>query len=950
MKKLIAFLLLLPGLLFSQTTSIYKYTDTTRLNQITADLIFPTGRTLTINSGGSLTVNGTLTLPATAIRGAATLTFPTATGTLATLAGNEALSNKTYAGSTLTLTGLSTASYSVVTGALAAFTSASGGLYTSYAGTIGVVTSVSDNIGTFAPLYLKGSTMQLWTGGSASFSIDASKNGTLGGNLTVSGTGTSAFSGTISAGSSNPVIQAISPTLNNTAKLYLSDSTNVGQFMVSGGVGFLDFPTSLTIRDSNAANATRLAITSTAFTVAGNLTVSGTGTHTFAGPLAVAVTGSNFLGNGNVLNLQYSSDGGTNLLNWKNSSGTVLWSIGGGVDTRQDEMAFRRGSTTVWYLDNANNGRLTGNLTVNGTGTSVVVGPMTIGGANSSYFVPDAASSSTDARWGFRILNNTTKAGLRLVSNQANYFSIDSYLFDAAGNAVTIKDIALQPNGGGIFLGTDPGGSEKLRVGGSLRIQGVVLSNSSDTLTVANNISTGNITATGNLTVSNGTAANPSVNWSSSSTTGFYRSGAGTIGFSSNGVAQMYFTGGGVLLGAEAISQSLAMPTTGAVTLTAGGTNQNVNLTPSGTGSVSTAAGFTAGGIIATTLAGGEVIRSTGVSTSSRALRIANTSGDVYLGVESSVAGSFFTGSAAYESVLLSSGQPLFISTTNIRTGATMTITKSDGNPQHYLINNTAGGKSWNINSYTDGHLHFSHTGAVDALILQHTTGNLVVANQMSLTAGAGTIGVGATATATSGITISNAGLAGTTQRGIYAAPLATSTATGFAIAVHAQMGTANSSFTATQLAHFWASNMVKGAASTVTSQYGLYVEALSGAGTNYAIYTNSGLVRFGDNVSTTGTMTIGSTGTPITGIRSSTVTLDTGAFANGATLDFTVTVTGAAVGDAVFIGLPSTVAGGVSGMGFVSSANTVTIRLQNSSGGVIDLPSLTFRAAVASF
>jgi hypothetical protein len=35
----------------------------------------------------------------------------------------------------------------------------------------------------------------------------------------------------------------------------------------------------------------------------------------------------------------------------------------------------------------------------------------------------------------------------------------------------------------------------------------------------------------------------------------------------------------------------------------------------------------------------------------------------------------------------------------------------------------------------------------------------------------------------------------------------------------------------------------------TITTAYGLYVDALSGGGTNYAIYTNAGLVRFGDAV-----------------------------------------------------------------------------------------------------
>ena len=44
-------------------------------------------------------------------------------------------------------------------------------------------------------------------------------------------------------------------------------------------------------------------------------------------------------------------------------------------------------------------------------------------------------------------------------------------------------------------------------------------------------------------------------------------------------------------------------------------------------------------------------------------------------------------------------------------------------------------------------------------------------------------------------------------------------------------------------------SNIAKPASATYTLQTGLYIEAISGASTNYAIYTNAGAVRFGDVV-----------------------------------------------------------------------------------------------------
>jgi spore coat protein U-like protein len=61
-----------------------------------------------------------------------------------------------------------------------------------------------------------------------------------------------------------------------------------------------------------------------------------------------------------------------------------------------------------------------------------------------------------------------------------------------------------------------------------------------------------------------------------------------------------------------------------------------------------------------------------------------------------------------------------------------------------------------------------------------------------------------------------------------------------------------------------------------------------------------------------------------------------------------TITVTGAALGDFV-VGLSFGVdLQGITATGYVSAANTVSFRLQNESGGAIDLASTTVRAVVA--
>ena len=74
---------------------------------------------------------------------------------------------------------------------------------------------------------------------------------------------------------------------------------------------------------------------------------------------------------------------------------------------------------------------------------------------------------------------------------------------------------------------------------------------------------------------------------------------------------------------------------------------------------------------------------------------------------------------------------------------------------------------------------------------------------------------------------------------------------------------------------------------------------------------------------------------------------IDYGSIAAGASEDQTVTVTGAAVGDIVAIGLPSTIETGLVFTAFVSASNTVTLRASNITGSPINPASATFKAMV---
>ena len=82
-----------------------------------------------------------------------------------------------------------------------------------------------------------------------------------------------------------------------------------------------------------------------------------------------------------------------------------------------------------------------------------------------------------------------------------------------------------------------------------------------------------------------GTAAAPSISFAAQTTTGFFRAASGQIAFSSAGTSSLQFAASGQIVG-SAGQCVLQLGTNGQIALTAGGTAQNITLTPSGTGFV----------------------------------------------------------------------------------------------------------------------------------------------------------------------------------------------------------------------------------------------------------------------------------------------------------------------------------------------------------------------------
>ena len=98
----------------------------------------------------------------------------------------------------------------------------------------------------------------------------------------------------------------------------------------------------------------------------------------------------------------------------------------------------------------------------------------------------------------------------------------------------------------------------------------------------------------------------------------------------------------------------------------------------------------------------------------------------------------------------------------------------------------------------------------------------------------------------------------------------------------------------------------------------------------------------------TSGGIKIGS-GSVVKNFLAATATLNFGNIVATASEDLTITVTGAAVNDAVTLGLPATVLSGAVFNAWVSASNTVTVRCNNAGSVAIDPASDTYRVTVIS-
>ena len=142
-----------------------------------------------------------------------------------------------------------------------------------------------------------------------------------------------------------------------------------------------------------------------------------------------------------------------------------------------------------------------------------------------------------------------------------------------------------------------------------------------------------------------------------------------------------------------------------------------------------------------------------------------------------------------------------------------------------------------------------NQSGATNNFAIQTGTGLVSFGEHVEVS---GRAAIGGTQSTNIGLRVVNTALNTVNQYGIYASPIGTSAATTTIHGIFAQAQTAAASFTVNTLYHIRASNAVIGSGSTVTTQYGVYVDSLSGAGTNVAIKTNNGIVDIGDDLKLT--------------------------------------------------------------------------------------------------
>jgi hypothetical protein len=554
---------------------------------------------------------------------------------------------------------------------------------------------------------------------------------------------------------------------------------------------------------------------------------------------------------------------------------TLKTSAGTGV-------AVAAGNTAFLFCDATNvnscvttivDGNITGNLTVGGNAT--INGNTTLGNATSdtitatARFNTDLVPSTDNARdlgsvansWKDLYIDGT--AYLALVDINGGTIDGVSIGASTAATLINVDNLRLDGN---TLSSTDTNGNVVIAPNGTGDVQ-----LDADTVRVGDSGAAATLTSNGAgaLTVTTGGAADLTLSTNSGTTSGtvVIANGAnGNITLTPDGTGDVILSADRVQIGDSNTDTTLTTNGTGNLNLTtnngtnsgtiqiAQGVNGNITLTPNGTGSVSVPKLVWSNGTttrVPYLTTGGQFTDSANLTfsgtslsttqidiTAQGQLRLQDTTGGEYVALRSPG-----TLSASY----------------------TLTFPADDGTSGQALITDGAGVLSWSTaasgdvygpGSSTDNAVArfdsttgkllqnsvvlIGDTGAVTGVTDLTTTGNTILGDATTDTVQVnGYMGIGGAGNAEEGLRISNSALTGTGQTGIRISAVATSAATSSYRALTTIPSTAAASFTVTNVYGYLAQNTIKGAGSTITNQYGIFINDQTEGTNNYGLQSN---------------------------------------------------------------------------------------------------------------